>query len=361
MVVNELVSLRIQNKSKVGLFPTLFLVSMFLLISCGGGDGETDSDCDKAFNSSTGEWECIGDSYSGSDNSVSSNLASASPSIQPTAVPTPVISNETEAGRELWVFLTKCVSIDVAHLEINTATKGDWLVKPTSNSPQEFGTWLIKPSGDLIPHNGKAGLWDSYIKGNCDTSFMSPSATDVQNEVGAATALWTQLAKCHPELPVNMLIAQKSQQTGDWVVVSDPSYSMDDYGVWSVERDATIKPLNERAEEVWAALSLSSDEGGASDPTETAAGCSPVIRNLEEAKDRMYAFLSSCFPELSQSEMKTNRDTIRHVWLVVTDEPYADNTSERKKSIWSVDGEGRIQARNSSAKATMAIVDAGNC
>ena len=54
MVVNELVSLRIQNKSKVGLFPTLFLVSMFLLISCGGGDGETDSDCDKAFNSSTG-------------------------------------------------------------------------------------------------------------------------------------------------------------------------------------------------------------------------------------------------------------------------------------------------------------------
>ena len=68
MVVNELVSLRIQNKSKVGLFPALFLVSMFLLISCGGGDGETDSDCAKAFNSSTGEWECIGDSSSGSDN-----------------------------------------------------------------------------------------------------------------------------------------------------------------------------------------------------------------------------------------------------------------------------------------------------
>jgi len=360
MAVTAVVNSSSKSKSKLFLFPVLFVVTLIIVISCGGGDEEVDADCDKVFNASKGEFECVDGSANPSPaTSVSNDTTSSSPRIVPT--PTPVINNETEAGRELWVFLTKCVSIDVAHLEINTATKGDWLVKPASHSPQEFGTWLIKPSGDVIPHNGKASLWDSYIKGNCDTSFMSPSATDVQNEAGAATALWTQLAKCHPELPVNMLIAQKSQQTGDWVVVSDPSYSMDDYGVWSVERDATIKPLNERAKEVWAALALSSDEVGSSDPTEIAAGCSPVIRNLEEAKDRMYAFLSSCFPELRQSEMKTNRDTIRHVWLVVTDEPYADNTSERKKSIWSVDGEGRIQARNSSAKATMAIVDAGNC
>lgn len=320
------------------------------------------ADCDKVFNPSLGEFECIDNSTGGNSNSSSSKeTASGNPAIQPTPVPTPVISNETEAGRELWVFLTKCVSIDIAHLEINTATKGDWLIKPASNSPQEFGTWIVKPSGDLLPHNGKAGLWDSYIKGNCDTSFMSPAATDVQNEAGAATALWTQLAKCHPELPVNMLVAQKSQQTGDWVVVSDPKYLMDDYGVWSVERDATIKPLNERAKEVWAGLSLSSDDTSTSDPTEVAAGCTPVIRNLQEANDRMYAFLSSCFPEMRQSEMKTNRDTIKHVWLVVTNEPYVDNTSERKKSVWSVDGSGRVRPQNSSAIATMAIVDAGKC
>ncbi|HBR64972.1 MAG TPA: hypothetical protein DEA18_04150, partial [Dehalococcoidia bacterium] len=96
----------------------------------------------------------------------------------------------------------------------------------------------------------------------------------------ASIVLWTQLAKCHPELPVSMLIAQKSQQTGDWVVVSDPNYSMDDYGVWSVERDATIKPLNDRAKEVWSALSLSGESVGNSSITaEIAAGCTPVIRN----------------------------------------------------------------------------------
>ena len=357
-----MVNPRIGNKSKIALFPVLFIVGIFLLFSCGGADEEANTDCDKVFNSSTGEWDCIDGSAAPSPStSGSSELASTSPSVQPTPVPTPVISNELEAGRELWVFLTKCVSIDVTDLEINTATKGNWLIKPAGFSPQEFGTWLVKPSGDLLPHNGKAGLWDSYIKGNCDTSFMSPAATDVQDEFGAATALWTQLAKCHPELPVEMLVAEKSQQTGDWVVVSDSEYLMDDYGVWSVERDATIKPLNERAKEVWAALSLSSSGTSDSEPTEIAAGCTPVIRNLQEANDRMYAFLSSCFPELQQSEMKTNRDTINHVWLVVTNEPYVDNTSERKKSVWSVDGSGRVRPRNSSADATMAIVDSGNC
>ena len=317
------------------------------------------ADCEKIFNPDLGKFVCVEDS--GTSSSDSKDNTSSSSTVRPTAVPTPVISNEIEAGRMLWVFLTKCVSIDVAHLEINTATQGDWLIKPAEYSPQEFGTWLVKPSGDILPHNGKAGLWDSYIKGNCDTSFMSPAATDVQDEFGAATALWTQLAKCHPELPVEMLVAQKSQQTGDWVVVSDPTYFMDDYGVWSVERDATVKPLNERAKDVWAALSLSDSDTSTSDPTEIAAGCTPVIRNLEEANDRMYAFLSSCFPELQQSEMTTNRDTINHVWLVVTNEPYVDNTAEKKKSVWSVDGSGRVLPRNSSAEATMAIVDAGNC
>ena len=158
-----------------------------------------------------------------------------------------------------------------------------------------------------------------------------------------------------------VVLAKQPHRGCSVVVVSDPKYSMDDYGVWSVERDATIKPLNERAKEVWGALSLSTSDTSTSDPTEIAAGCTPVIRNLQEANDRMYAFLSSCFPELRQSEMKTNRDTINHVWLVVTDEPYVDNTSERKKSVWSVDGSGRVRARNSSAEATMAIVDSGNC
>jgi len=282
--------------------------------------------------------------------------------LEPTLVPTPAITNETTAGKELWVFLTKCISIDVGHLTVNTPNKGNWLVTPATDSPQEFGTWLIKPSDELVPHNSKAELWNIYLNGNCDNNIMSPAATDVITQIDASTVLWTQLAKCHPEMPVSLLIAQKSQQTGDWVIVSDPNYSMDDYGVWSVERDATINPLNDRAKEVWSALSLSSPSiGNSSNTTEIAADCIPVIRNEQEVTDRMYSHFSSCYPDLRQAEMITTRDPKKNVWLVVTNEPSANNTPEWKNSVWSVDGSGRVLPKNTGAIATNAIVERGKC
>lgn len=353
-----------QVQSRPILLTLFFAVTIVFMVSCGGGDEDSTVECDKIFNADAGIWECVKDSQNNdSASSIANNSTDTVTIIKPTPVPTPLITNDSEAGRELWVYLTKCVSVDIDHLNVNTATKGDWLIKPANNSPQEFGTWLIKPSGAILAHNSKAGLWDSYLKGNCDNTIMAPAATDVLDETGAATVLWTQLAKCHPELPVSMLIAHRSQQTGDWVVVSDPSYAMDDYGVWSVERDATIKPLNERATEVWAALSLSSDAASSANTAEIAAGCTPVIRNLQEANDRIYAFLSSCYPYLTPDEMtmSTTRDPMKHVWLVVTSEPSADNTTEWKQSVWSVDGSGKVIPTNASARATLAIVDAGKC
>ena len=340
----------------------IFAAAAGLLFSCGGSEEEA-IECEKVFNAAEGTWDCVTESGSaGAMENTNSSKESTPAVAEPTPVPTPPITNETTAGKELWVYLTKCISIDAGHLTVNTATKGNWLVTPATDSPQEFGTWLIKPSGELVPHNSKAELWDIYLKGNCDNNIMSPAATDVITQSEASIVLWTQLAKCHPELPVSMLIAQKSQQTGDWVVVSDPNYSMDDYGVWSVERDATIKPLNDRAKEVWSALSLSGESVGNSSITaEIAAGCTPVIRNEQEANDRMYSYLSSCYPDLRQAEMITTRDPMNHVWLVVTSEPPADNTTEWKRSIWSVDGSGRVLPKNSSAEATTAIVDTGKC
>lgn|GEM_PF-1151805 len=340
----------------------LFGVAAGLLLSCGGSEEEV-QECEKVFNAAEGTWECVGQSgLGGATTEVDTANGNTSVAAEPTPVPTPVITNETAAGKELWVYLTKCISIEDGHLMVNTATKGNWLITPATDSPQEFGTWLIKPSGELMPHNSKAELWDDYLKGNCDSNIMSPAATDVITQTDASTVLWTQLAKCHPELPVSMLIAQRSQQTGDWVIVSDPNYAMDDYGVWSVKRDATIKPLNDRAKEVWTALSLSTGSlGNSSNTTEVAAGCTPVIRNEQEAKDRMYSYLSSCFPDLRQDEMITTRDPMKHVWLVVTNEPSADNTTEWKKSIWSVDGDGEVSPKNSSSKATQGIIDAKKC
>ena len=75
----------------------------------------------------------------------------------------------------------------------------------------------------------------------------------------------------------------------------------------------------------------------------------------------MFAFLSTCYPNLGQSGMTTTRDPEKHVWIVVTDEPPADVGSPSKSSVWSVDGEGTIEALNNSSTQTRALIDNNKC
>ena len=277
--------------------------------------------------------------------------------IQPLAIntptPAPVVTNEGQAVQKLWVYLTICISIDTKDLQANVAGEGEWIVMPTEKSPQEFGTWRVNSEGIINSHNNRAKLWNTYIESSCDPSIMKPAATDVLNESDAVTAVWTQLAKCNPELPTNVFIAQKNRKTGSWVVVTSTK-SQDDYGVWSVARDANIKPLNDRAGEVMEALNLVETDESSNVNADLAAQCSPVIRTDEEARNRVWSHLSSCYPKLDKKQyIETTWDPGNHLWVAVTILKGSDDkSSDTAAPVWNVARNGKITPANDSAVVT---------
>jgi len=124
------------------------------------------------------------------------------------SIPTPVVQDESAAIRHMWVYVTECVDIDKGHIKVDRGIGAEWMIMPTESSSQEFGTWRIISSGEILPHNSRAELWEKYLGSDCDTNILKPAATDVLTNSDAATLLWTQLAKCNPELPVDALSAQ---------------------------------------------------------------------------------------------------------------------------------------------------------
>jgi len=302
-----------------------------LLVACGGGEGEGD-----ATESSSELYEQI----------MSQSGVSQSAVVE---TPSPIlVNNENEAVRKLWVYLTTCISIDINDLQAEVAGENEWIVMPAEKSPQEFGAWRVNSEGIVNSHNGRAKLWGEYLESSCDPSIMTPAATDVLNESDAVSAVWTQLAKCNPELPIKELTAQKNRKTGSWVVVTSLK-SQDDYGVWSVERDASIKPLNDRAAAVKDALKLV-ETGRASDAnTDMAAQCSPVIRTDEESVNRVWSHLSACYPTLDKKKaVETTWDPGMHRWVTVTilDESLSDSAP-----VWYVARNGTVTPVNNSAVA----------
>lgn len=325
-------------------YPSLIAVLVLLaplLVACGSGEEESD-----ATESSSDLYQQIMSQSGASETAVD-------------VTPSPIlVNNEKEAVRKLWVYLTTCISIDISDLQAEVAGDSEWIVMPTEKSPQEFGAWRVNSKGKISWHNNRAKLWEEYIASECDPAIMTPAATDVLNESDAVSAVWTQLAKCNPELPLKELTAQKNRKTGSWVVVTSLK-SQDDYGVWSVERDASIKPLNDRAVDVKDALKLV-ETGRASDAnTDMAAQCSPVIRTDEESVNRIWSHLSACYPTLDKKkEVETTWDPGTHRWVTVT---ILDESSTDPAPVWNVDRSGAVTPVNDSAVAANKRVSMDSC
>lgn len=276
------------------------------------------------------------------------------------STPTPVVQDESAAIRHMWVYITECVDIDKGHIKVDRGIGSEWMVMPTDSSSQEFGTWRIVSSGEILPHNSRAELWKKYLGSDCDTNILKPAATDVLTNSDAATLLWTQLAKCNPELPVDALSAQKNRKTGSWVVVSNTS-AREDLGVWSVERNAEITPLNKRSEEVWEMLKLAEQKDSGNSYSEASAQCSPVIRSEDDAKRRLWTNLSPCFPNMDASVIQITWDPANHVWVAISKEKGGQNATDTSTSVWHISRNGDMTPTNLSAEATLAVTKSKNC
>jgi len=276
-----------------------------------------------------------------------------------------ILADDKDAARLLWVYITQCVSIDITDIKVNTALADEWIAMPTDTSPQQFGAWRINKSGLITPHNSHAKEWNLFVESQCDSQIMQPSATDVLNDSDAISVLWTQLAKCNPELTINYLTSKKDKKTGSWVVVTSPN-SNDDYGVWNVDRDASITPLNSRADQVWKELKVllpadtdtdtdtDTDSANSTVNHVTTSKCSPVIRTIIEAKNRTWSHLSSCYPNIKVGNAIW--DPGEHIWLVVTEERTGTELFNAKPSLWKVFRDGSIVPGNSSAILTGEVI-----
>lgn len=278
----------------------------------------------------------------------------------PTPSPVPVVTNESTALRAMWVHLTKCVPIEVNHLNVQLGVRGEWMVMPIKGSPQEFGTWRVNQNGDITPHNAIGELWQRYIESECDTSILQPAANDVLTDGDAVTTLWAHLARCIPEISLGAFSAQKDRRTGAWVVVTVPK-SQDDFGVWSVKRDANIEPLNDRAVEVSKMVNVAASEKGGQQQNELAARCSPVIGSGDDARRRLWTHLSPCYPTVDPKSISTTWDPSNHLWVAVSKERPADTTAKATPSVWHLTRDGNILPKNISAEATWGVVSSGNC
>ena len=366
------------------------LISTTMLISVCGGEEDEPTEGSTSNGSSLSDEERAALFSSDNDKpnitpssteavSTNSNTESSSAPINPTPTPNPVVTTNDQAARILWAKLTECISVDVQDVKVDIALDNEWIAMPSASSPQEFGAWKIDSYGNINPHNKTGRDWNKFIDSACESDDVKLAATDVLNKTDAISVLWSQLSKCNPELNISYLESEKDQINGSWVVRTNVN-SNDDYGVWNVDRDASVTPLNARADEVWKSLSIllvpsndKTDELGRPiphqlpDDTNTSTNnsqnndsvnsteiskCSPVIRTNTEAQNRVYGHLSSCYPNTSISSVIW--DAGLHYWIIVTNELESSST-------WNVDRDGTVTPANSSAETTDDLAKSGAC
>ena len=199
-------------------------------------------------------------SYVDSDCSPEERPASllATPAPLPTATPspvsTPVAQSAAEASNLVWVFLGKCLSIDLGQLRA-TQVRGDWFVKATSESPQEFGLWKVAAAtGNLEPQDPLARGLESFVSSQCSPQLFAtlfpPTPTPISTPVptptptptpiptptpvpsittpaDAVAAVWGFVVPCATSIDLGDLEAQCDPRSRQFVVSPNPPKDTD--------------------------------------------------------------------------------------------------------------------------------------
>ena len=186
------------------------------------------------------------------------------PTLMPAPTPTPAAQSPDEALNLLWVYLSRCISIDASQLEAYMV-KGDWFVRAVADSPREYGFWKVEAvTGAVEPHDNLAREWHSFVDSQCDPEFLAAVATPtpttlpstpappppppppppvVTEACHAVTTLWAHLVPCYPGLPTEVFEAMWSPAESIWIVRTKADTETD-YGVWTVGPDGSIASQN---------------------------------------------------------------------------------------------------------------------
>jgi len=126
-----------------------------------------------------------------------------------------------------------------------------WIVSTKPNAETNYGRWRVRRDSKLFPIDSVARIRDEEVRNESCTGGIS-------NAEEAVATLWTHLVECSPNLLITTLAATWDPSNGEWVVITIPRPTAQpgqppptpepDYGVWRVQRDATLTTVNQLAE-----------------------------------------------------------------------------------------------------------------
>ena len=367
----------------MGLIAALFMVSILALVACGGDDGDGDEDGssarDKAIANSPAlqTIEALG----------GTSRAAPSATVEPTLVRE--ISMD-EAKKQLWVFLSKCITLDTTDIEA-VQVEGNWYVRGSLRSNHETGLWEVPNAGQSVqPYDERAKEWLETVEGGCTPEKMRimttpiPPTPVVSGAAAASAAVWGYLVRCVSELSKDNVHAQENPLESEWIITTDEVLvgalgRKADFGAWSVSYEGVITTKDSLAQ-VWNAYVFPTTKGeecakqyvpnilyALPSPTPIVASTpvippterpvptpTPKIRGASEAVNSVWAYLIPCFSGIDISDFKATYDSSNVVWVVV-------QVAGATTSTWSVANNGVITATNASARANEAIVKARSC
>ena len=268
------------------------------------------------------------------------------PTDTPAPEPTLGAGSAEEARNLVWVYLSQCIAFEVVQLQANLV-KGDWYVKATIDSPQEYGIWRVNAAtGSVETHDTSARQWRSYVDSQCDpdkpVAIRTPAPTPLITEASQAVAtVWTYLAKCFSDLPPEDLQATRDPGTGEWVVITKPGAETD-YGVWRVQRDASIFPDNYQA--------------GIRQEEVRGETCTLILTTTGDAVATLWTYLIKCFSGLTFDDLKATWDASESEWIVST-----KPTALTDHGVWRVRRDAKLFPVNSQARIRDEEVRSESC
>ena len=154
-----------------------------------------------------------------------------------------VVTSTDDAVATMASYLAKCFfglnpGDLVAEYDEDEST---WTVFTKASAETKYGRWLVRRDAKLFPLNSVARIRDEEVRSElCTLGILSGD--------DAIRTVWTHLVECSPTLQIADLMATLDPSNDEYVVITIPDRIPPDHGVWRVQRDATLTPVNQLAE-----------------------------------------------------------------------------------------------------------------
>ena len=382
------------DKVNIGPFSGLgrvLLASVVAAVICGclfSGDDDENQAEDQAAGSSTLATIIAGTKEAGGEfdpNAGSAGPGSASGNTEPGHGASATVAIDRDVARKmLWVHLSRCITFSETDIEA-VQVKDETYVRASEQSEHDSGLWKVGSTGEKIePYDDMAKAWSSVVENNCDPILQTQIATPmpvIGDASSAATALWSYLVVCFPDLSVANVRATESHLSGEWIITTDDVHlkNMDrsvNFGVWSFDGSTGAgRPKNPLAEQWIGYLTNRCDPATLESIKQMFPLPTPgfPVNNQSEAQNRLWTYLSPCFPDRTPGGTVTTvpvLDPKSGTWTI-TQPQTVDGPPETpggptvtfklQTAVWAVKVDGTVTPMNQQAIANDQKIKQGAC